>query len=342
MSDTAVIDKAVDARDFIRRAEEKALAGEFLTQDEAVTLLRFDTAYIYDLIASADRVRRKFKGDEISLCAIINAKSGRCPEDCAFCPQSLKAATEAPVFNLVPKEDIVNGARDAIKFGAHKFGIVTSGYGYESSDADPEIDDIASAILEMKENVGIHRCASLGIIDYETAVKLKEAGLEEYHHNLETARSFFPNICTTHDYEDDVATVRAVKKAGLRACCGGIFGMGETPEQRAELALTLRELDVDSVPLNFLNPIKGTRLESAEPLPPLEILKIIAAYRLILPMKDLKVAGGREKNLRDLQCLMFAAGANSTMVGNYLTTTGRKAEDDLQMIHDLGLTVREE
>jgi len=191
----------------------------------------------------------------------------------------------------------------------------------------------------MKENVNVHRCASLGVIDEKAARALKAAGLEEYHHNLETARSFIHNIRTTHSYDEDVNAVKAAKAAGLRACCGGIFGMGESPEQRVELAFTLKELGVDSVPLNFLNPVKGTRLENMEPLAPFEILKIIAAYRMILPTKDIKVAGGREKNLRDLQCLMFAAGANSTMAGDYLTTQGRSAEDDLAMIRDLGLTV---
>ncbi len=197
-------------------------------------------------------------------------------------------------------------------------------------------------MAHMKDEVNIQRCASLGIIDEATARRLKDAGVEEYHHNLETARSFFPNICTTHDYEEDVATVRAVKSAGLKACCGGIFGMGESREQRIEMAFTIKELDVDSIPMNFLNPIKGTQLENAEPMAPFEILKTIAVYRLIFPDKDIKLAGGREKNLRDLQCMMFAAGANSTMIGNYLTTFGRPASEDLQMINDLGLTVKKE
>ena len=168
-------------------------------------------------------------------------------------------------------------------------------------------------------------------------IKLKESGLEEYHHNLETARSYFPKVCTTHDYEEDVETVKTAKSIGLRTCCGGIFGLGESPEQRIELAFTLRELDVDSVPINFLHPIKGTGTENLPPLKPLEILKIIAIYRFLLPAKDIKIAGGREHNLRDFQSMIFAAGANSTMVGNYLTTKGRAYQDDLQMIKDMGL-----
>lgn len=328
------------ALDMIRHCESKALENTPLAWDEAMALMDLGTENIYDLIASSNRVRRKYKGDEISICSIINAKSGQCSEDCAFCSQSISSKTGAPVFDFVPPETIVEGARAAMKDGAGKFGIVTSGYGFSGKGPLKKLDGLIDAVKMMKEEVGVHRCASLGIIDEATARRLKEAGLEEYHHNLETARSFFPNICTTHDYEDDVNTVRAIKAAGLRICCGGIFGMGESREQRVEFAFTLKELDVDSIPVNFLNPIKGTRLENAEPLPPLEILKIIAVFRLIFPDKDIKIAGGREKNLRDLQCLMFAAGANSTMVGNYLTTFGRPAEEDYQMIRDLELTVK--
>ncbi len=335
----AVTESVEETLDLIERCKEKALANEPLTMKEAVSLFELDTSYVFDLIAVANRVRRHYKGDEVSLCSIINAKSGHCPEDCAFCSQSAHANSAVPEFDMVPTEKIIDGARAAINDGAHKFGIVTSGYGFTNSPTGKDFDSVTDAISKMRENVGIHRCASLGIIDEAVARRLKEAGLAEYHHNLETARSFFPNICTTHDYEDDVATVKAVKKVGLKVCCGGIFGMGESAAQRAELAFTLKELDVDSVPLNFLNPIEGTRLENAPPLPPFEILKIIAVFRLVMPDKDIKVAGGREKNLRDLQCLMFSAGANSTMVGNYLTTKGRKAEDDLTMIRDLELTI---
>ena len=163
--------------------------------------------------------------------------------------------------------------------------------------------------------------------------------METYHHNLETSRSFFPRICTTHDYEDDVATIRAAKSVGLRVCCGGIFGLGESFAQRVEMALTLRELAVDSIPLNFLNPVAGTRLEAADNLTPLECLTIIAVYRFLLPGTRLAVCGGREKNLRELQSWMFLAGADGTMTGNYLTTPGRPPELDRQLMKDLELTV---
>ncbi|MBF0170645.1 MAG: biotin synthase BioB [Nitrospinae bacterium] len=324
----------------IRLIEEKALANAPLSAEEALAVLQTPDELIFDLIASANRVRRHYKGDEVSLCSIINAKSGHCPEDCAFCSQSAHASTAIPTFDFVGSGKVVEGAKAALASGAHKFGIVTSGYGYSGKGPKQDLNQILDAVAALKEGVDIHRCASLGIVDEETARTLKGAGVLEYHHNLETARSFFPNICTTHDYDEDVETVRAVKRAGLRVCCGGILGLGESDEQRVELAMTLRELEVDSVPVNFLNPIAGTRMEGAAPIPPLDILKIIAMFRMVLPDKDIKVAGGREKNLRDLQCLMFAAGANSTMVGNYLTTIGRPANEDIQMIKDLGLNVK--
>ncbi|MBI5178976.1 MAG: biotin synthase BioB [Nitrospinae bacterium] len=313
----------------------KALRREPLAHAEALELLRMPAEKIMPLMAAADTVRRHFKGNRISLCSIINARSGRCPEDCAFCSQSVHHKTDIPEYELVDAQTITAAAGQALKNGAHKFGIVTSGKGPANSAA--EFTALLERIRDMKDSVSIHRCASLGVISEHQAAALKEAGLAEFHHNIETARSFYPNICGTRSYDENIGSIRAARKAGLRVCSGVIFGMGETPEQRVEMAEELRALEVDSVPLNFLNPIKGTRLENAAPLKPLEILKIIAVFRLCLPDRDLKVAGGREVNLRDLQSFMFFAGANSTMVGNYLTTTGRDAAQDLQMLKDLEL-----
>lgn len=327
----------MDALRLIDHCREKALRMQPLTRDEALGIVTMPSEHIMPLMAAADIVRRKFKGNRVSLCSIINARSGRCGEDCAFCPQSVHSSSAAPAYELVGADAIVSSAEQAVGNGAHKFGIVTSGKGAASSSA--EFDGILDRIRAMKERVGIHRCASLGVITEGEAAALKEAGLQEFHHNLETARSFYPNICTTRGYDENAAAIAAAKKAGLRVCCGGIFGMGETPLQRVEFAEELRALGVDSVPLNFLNPVKGTRLENTPPLRPLEVLGIIAFFRLFLPDRDLKVAGGREVNLRDLQPMMFFAGANSTMVGNYLTTTGRAAKDDLQMIRDMELEV---
>ena len=321
---------------FIRSMAEKVLDGGVIAPGEAVALGGAAGADLHLLFAEASRIREHYKGNSASLCSIINAKSGRCPENCAFCAQSYAHATNAPVYPLVDEDEIVRCAVSAEKNGARCYGIITSGTGIGPGD---ELDRICRALRRIKEETGIAPSCSLGIIDTATALRLREAGMVTYHHNLETSRSFFPQICTTHDYEEDVETIRAVKKAGVRVCCGGIFGLGERIEQRVELAETLRELDVDTVPINFLNPVEGTRLADADFLTPLECLKIIALYRFMLPQKDLTVCGGREKNLRELQSWVFLAGASGMMTGNYLTTPGRAPEQDRQLLTDLDMTV---
>jgi biotin synthase len=310
--------------------------GGSISYDEAIEIANTPDAETFDLLYQANRLRRHFFGERIHLCSIINAKSGLCPEDCSFCAQSAHHTTDVQAYPLVSAEDMVSGARTAARDGAGCFGIVTSG---TTTGRGSDLQQICSAICRIRNEGEIQPACSLGIIDRQTALALKDAGLLKYHHNLETAHSFFPNICTTHDYEEDIRTVRAVKEAGLRVCCGGIFGLGETPAQRVEFAFTLKELDVDSVPINFLNPIPGTRLADADFLTPMECLRIIALFRYVMADKQISVCGGREKNLRDLQSWIFFAGANGAMVGNYLTTGGRKAEEDMQMFRDLGLTV---
>jgi len=272
----------------------------------------------------------------VILCSIINAKCGGCPEDCAFCSQSVHHQTDIASYPLLPSDEIIDTAKKAFSEGATEFSIVTSGRGISE---EKEISSLAETFSKFNENLNIPSCASLGLLDLDTALKFKAAGLKNYHHNLETAKSFFQNICSTHTYEESVDTVRIAKSAGFRVCSGGIFGMGESPRQRVELAFILKELDVDSIPMNFLNPIPGTPLESIPPLKPLEILKTIATYRFVFPKRDITICGGREINLRDLQALMFIAGANGTMLGNYLTTRGRASQEDLQMIKDLELEV---
>ncbi|MFZ2948728.1 MAG: biotin synthase BioB [Desulfuromonadaceae bacterium] len=323
-------------RNYIQSMAEKVLAGGTIETDEALKLSGVTGADRYLLFAEAARIRDHFVGSSVFLCSIINAKSGRCAENCAFCAQSAHHDTAAPVYSLVDEDEMVRCAALAEQDGAGCYGIVTSGTSINTAD---ELDRVCRAVSRIKSETGISPSCSLGIMDRETALRLKDAGMETYHHNLETARSFFPQICTTHEYDDDVATIRAAKSAGLRVCCGGIFGLGETFAQRVEMALTLRELDVDSVPLNFLNPVAGTRLENADNLTPLECLTIIAVYRFLLPDKRLSVCGGREKNLRELQSWMFLAGANGTMTGNYLTTPGRPPELDRQMLKDLEIPV---
>jgi biotin synthase len=199
---------------------------------------------------------------------------------------------------------------------------------------------ILGSIREITCKTELRPCASLGVLSKDQLSCLREAGLKRYHHNLETAESYFPTICSTHTFQERVQTIRSAQKEGFEICAGGIFGLGETPEQRIELAFTLRDLDVDSIPLNFLNPVPGTPAEHCSPLPPLDILKIISLFRFVLPEKDIRVCGGREVCLRTLQPLLYLAGANGTMVGNYLTTGGRNPEIDLQEMHDLGFTPR--
>lgn len=319
---------------FITAITDRILSGGEISADEALLLSSVSGTDRYALFLAASTIKEHFVGSKVSLCSIINAKSGRCAENCAFCAQSAHHSSDVPVYPLIDEESLVAGALSAEKCGSICYGIVTSGTGIHSGE---ELDRICRALRRICQETSIAPSCSLGILDAQTAQVLKEAGAATYHHNLETARSFFPQICTTHDYEEDVATIRAAKNSGMKVCSGGIFGLGETAAQRIEMALTLRELAVDSVPLNFLNPIVGTRLENASNITPQECLVTIALYRLLLPGKMITVCGGREKNLRDLQSWMFFAGASGTMIGNYLTTTGRNTDDDWQMLHDLEL-----
>jgi len=317
---------------------EKVLDGEALTQAMAGRLGEMKgPEAIFDLIFWANKIRQKFKGETIDLCAIVNAKSGRCSEDCAFCAQSSWYPTEAPNYPLLETVELLDSAHKAFENKAGRFGIVTSG---RSLSSPKELDRVCQVISVLSAEGQISPCASLGLLTPDMVKALKLAGLTSYHHNIETAPSFYPSICSTHSFEARVKTIQVAKEEGLRICSGGIFGLGETMEQRLEMAFTLRELRVDSVPMNFLNSIPGTPLEGRSPLPPLVLLKIIALFRFILPQADILTCGGREKGLRTLQPLMYMAGCNGTMIGNYLTTEGRNPKVDIQEIRDLGLLPR--
>lgn len=307
-----------------------------LTREQGLAILTASGSTYTRYMAGAHVLKESAFDDGVRLCSIVNAKSGRCRENCAFCAQSSHFSTETPVYPLKTKDEIVKGAAQAVAEGSHCYGIVTSG----SSPAEgEEFTTVLEAISEIRAGYKVEPSASLGILTADKAKALAEAGCVTYHHNLETARSFFPQVCTTHDYEEDVATVRLAKDAGMKVCCGGILGLGESLEQRIELAETLKELDVDSVPLNFLNPIKGTPLENNAELTPMDCLRAITLFRYFLPSKPISICGGRESNLRDLQSWMFMAGASGTMIGNYLTTTGRSRETDLQMLADLEVKI---
>ncbi|MEJ2038287.1 MAG: biotin synthase BioB [Desulfosarcinaceae bacterium] len=301
---------------------------------EALALIPATTEQTLDLIQAADRIRRRFKQQKAFTCAIVNAKSGFCAEDCAFCAQSAHHQTDISTYGLHSAEKLVDIGLRMSEAGATNYSMVTSGTCLNAA----EIDTVCQVAQTLKARTNLTLCASLGMLSEDAARQLGQAGITRYHHNLETARSFFDQICTTHDYEDDIQTVLLAKRAGLKVCSGGIFGLGESWEQRVELAFTLRDLGVDSIPVNFLNPIPGTRLAGRALLAPLEALACIALLRFIHPGLDIPVCGGREVTLKDFQSWVFLAGANGLMVGNYLTTRGRKLEMDMEMIKEMGMT----
>lgn len=319
----------------VRTLTEKAILEKGISEEEALSLYGVAKEHPFIVFSYASEIREHFKGKKVNLCSIVNAKSGICPENCRFCAQSAHYHTDAPVYPLMSAREIIDKARAAREWGAHFFSIVTSGTSIASENEWNQIYDAIEGIHQL----GMKPCGSLGILGDKEALALKKAGLFRYHHNLETSRSFFPNICSTHTYEEDIETNRAAKRAGLSVCCGGIIGLGETMEHRIELAMTLRDLDVDSVPINILNPIPGTPFEDNPPLAPMEILMTIAIFRFILPDKDIKLCGGKEKNLRQLLPMGIVAGCNSLMTGDYLTTSGRSSNHDIEMVRDLGLDV---
>jgi biotin synthase len=311
----------------------KILDGLPITGEEALSLTLLEGSEIYDLLAVAGRVTRYFSGNRVELCSIVNVRSGLCSEDCVFCAQSAKYKTGTEAYPVLRPEKVLRGAMEIQKSGVNRFSIVTSGRGISGRD----LGTVLEIIRLLRRETGLQLCASLGIITYDQAVMLKEAGLSHYHHNLETAASYFDRVCTTHTYRDRAETITAAGKAGLQVCAGGILGLGESSGQQVELAMELRRLKIDSVPLNFLNPIPGTPLQDQAGLPPLHLLRTIAIFRLLLPRAVLRLCGGRKEGLRRVQPMAFLAGANGIMVGDYLTTGGESLQDDLQMLRDLGL-----
>lgn len=322
---------------FWSRVRQDAMGGEGIRATDALAVVAVPRADLWRLLDLTEGVRRRFLGDAIRLCSIVNAKSGLCSEDCSFCSQSVRSRADIRKYPLIDDEEMVRAATEAKKRGAREFSIVASGLAMRDRE---ELSRVGRAVERIRTEVGIETCVSLGALSAGDVADLLARGLRAVHHNLETSRSFFPSVCTTHDYEEDVRAVRAAKEAGAWVCCGGIFGIGETAADRVELAMTLKELEVDSIPINFLNPVPGTPVEGRRDLTPFDCIRIIAMMRLVHPRREIIVCGGREANLRDLQSLMFAAGASGTMAGNYLTTAGRPAEDDVRMIRDLGLSVR--
>lgn len=312
----------------------KSLRGEILSEDEGMSILESPDEEILPLMNAAFRVRKHYFGKKVKLNLIINAKSGLCPEDCGYCSQSIISQAPIDKYSLLEKETLVSGARKAVEMRAGTYCIVASGRG----PTEREIDHVIEAVREIKQTMPIKVCACLGILKPGQADKLKQAGVDRYNHNLNTSRNHFAKITSTHTYDDRLKTVEATKKAGISPCSGVILGMGETKQEIMDMAYALRKLDVDSIPVNFLNPIPGTPLENHRELSPLQCLKALALFRMICPSKEIRISGGREIHLRSLQALGLYA-ANSIFIGDYLTTKGQDSTADYQMIEDLGFEV---
>ncbi len=317
----------------LKKIEVKALSQKKLSPADAKFLTSISGQDLFELFSASNRIRDHFQGNHIDLCSIVNAKSGKCPEDCSYCSQSTKSKAQITAYPLLDKKKVIAKAEEAKKGGAKRFCIVTSGRRVSGK----ELLTIADMVSGVKE-LGLLPCATLGLLSKDDLRLLKKAGLNRYHNNLETSERFFPSICTTHTYDEKKETIRSAQEVGLSVCSGGIFGLGETWQDRIDMAFALQGLEPDSVPINFLAPIRGTALSRQKPLEPLEALKIISLFRFILPDKQIRVCGGRLQTLAELNSLIFLAGASGLLIGNYLTTLGRGYEDDLSLIRNLGFS----
>jgi biotin synthase len=313
---------------------ERVLAGHRLTRDEGLAVLASPDAELLDLLAAAYRVRRRYFGNTVQLYFLMNAKSGLCPEDCGYCSQSKVSAAEIPRYNLLNREKLLDGARIAAERQSKTYCIVISARGPN----EREMDAVASIVPEIKRRYDLKICACLGLLTPEQAQRLKDCGVDKVNHNLNTSEEFYSEICTTHSFQDRLDTLRAVRASGMQLCSGGIIGMGESDGDVVEMAFSLRELEVESIPVNFLNPIEGTPLAGVRRLNPRYCLKVLAMFRLANPASEIRIAGGREMHLGSLQPLgLFPA--NSVFVGDYLTTKGQPPEADYRMIEELGFVI---
>ncbi len=312
----------------------KALRDEVLTASESQAVLDTPVEDLLALLHAAFQVRRTYFGRTVRLQMLQNAKSGACQEDCHYCSQS--AVSTAPIerYNLLAREQMIEGARRAAASKAQRFCIVISG----RSPLDREIDEIAGAVRAIKQEIPIRICCSLGLMTGEQAVRLKSAGVDRVNHNLNTSEAYHPSICTTHTFQDRLATIKHARAAGLEICSGGIVGMGEKDADIIDLAMALREVKPDSIPLNMLHPVSGTPLERCDTLTPQRCLKVLSLFRFLHPRTEIRIAGGREHNLRSLQPLALYP-ADSVFVNGYLTTPGAPAPEVWGMIRDMGFTI---
>ena len=313
---------------------ERVLAGGTLSADEALGVLECPDQELLDLLAAVYRVRRRWFGNQVQLYFLMNAKSGLCPEDCTYCSQSKVSEAEIPRYNLLSREKLLDGARLAAESNARTYCIVISARGPN----EREMRAVTTIVPEIKQRYNLKICACLGLLTPEQARELKACGVDRVNHNLNTSESFYGQICTTHSFADRLATLHAVRDAGIEMCSGGIIGMGERPRDVVEMAIALRDLGVQSIPVNFLNPIGGTPLAGRQDLNPRYCLKVLAMFRLVNPDRELRIAGGREMHLGSMQALGLYA-ANSIFVGDYLTTKGQAPDADFQMVRDLGFEI---
>ncbi|WP_457623129.1 biotin synthase BioB [Persephonella sp.] len=316
---------------FIKSLSERVLNGEKLSKEDGLKILSIPDELLDLLINEASKVRSEFFGDEVEFCSLINAKNGACTEDCSFCAQSSKYMTPINAYGLVPVNELIEGAQKAVSIKANRYCIVTSG----KKATEEEIDQIAEAVRYIRENIPVKVCISIGTITSEEMRLLKDAGVDRINHNLETSERHFKNIVSTHTWKERYETIVNAKKVGLSTCTGGIFGIGETDEDIVDLASTYRDLEVNSIPMNFLIPIPGTPLEGNERLTPEKCLKIIALFKLFNPKAELRLCGGREQNLREYHDTAMEI-ANCLMAGGYLTRAGRPPGKDEEMINRLG------
>ncbi len=313
---------------------ERVLAGHILTEDEALAIVRSDDDQLLDLLAAAYRIRKQHFGNRVQLYFLMNAKSGLCPEDCGYCSQSKVSDAEIPRYNILNAQKLMDGARVAAERQAKTYCIVISARG----PSKREMDAITTIVPRIKAEYDLKICACLGLLTPEQAEQLKACGVDRVNHNLNTSESYYADICSTHTYQDRVATLQAVRDAGMELCSGGIIGMGEQDVDIVRMAFALRDLNVESIPVNFLNPIDGTPLAGVRKLNPRYCLKVLAMFRFANPSRELRIAGGRELHLGSLQALGLYP-ANSVFVGDYLTTKGQAPAADYKMIEDLGFEV---
>jgi biotin synthase len=315
---------------------ERVLGGEAASVEDARAVLHAPDDDLLPLLHAAFRIRARHHGRDVRLHVLQNAKSGRCSEDCAFCSQSSRHETGIATYRMQTVEELVEGARKAHAMGAVKYCMVTATRGPSQRD----LDTLCEAVRRIKTEMHINVCTSLGLLKDGQAEQLAAAGVTRFNHNLESSERFYGELCSTHTWEERVATVKRARAAGLEACCGGIMGMGESEDDRLELAFTLRELEVESIPVNFLDPRPGTPLGDRPRLSPQDCLRILCMFRVVNPTRDIRIAGGREVNLRDLQALALWP-ANSLFVNGYLTTGGAGYARDARMIEDAGFRVAE-